>query len=82
VWLGRNGGLRDTTATNQLTQSVQGGAVAYLIHDIFKRVWAVDGEADEEEICFGIGKWSETIILLLTCCIPQGQLDGLPRWVV
>jgi hypothetical protein len=51
--------------------------VAYLVHYILERIGAVNGEADEQKIRLGIGKRSQSIVLLLSSCIPQSQLDAL-----
>ena len=45
--------------------------------DVFIRRRANYGEADEENICLGVGKRTQTIIILLTRSIPQTQVDGL-----
>lgn len=33
---------------------MSGKEIAYLVHNIFKRVGTVDGEADEEQIGLGV----------------------------
>ena len=50
---------------------------AYLIHDIFERVRAVDGEADEEQVGLRVREWSQSVVLFLAGSIPEGKLDGL-----
>lgn len=50
---------------------------AYLVHDVFQRVRAVDGEAYEEKIGLRVGQWSQSIILFLTSSVPEGELDCL-----
>lgn len=50
---------------------------AYLVHDIFERVGAVDGKANENKICFRIRERSETVVLLLTGGVPEGELNCL-----
>ena len=48
----------------------------YLVHDIFQRVWAVDGEADEEEIGFGVREGPQAVIFFLASCVPQSEFDS------
>lgn len=50
---------------------------AYLIHDIVQRVGAVDGEANKDEIGFGVRQRTEAVVLFLAGGIPQGELYGL-----
>jgi len=50
---------------------------AYLVHDIFQRIRAVDGEAYEEEIGLGVRKWSQSVIFFLSGSVPEGELDCL-----
>jgi hypothetical protein len=54
--------------------------VTYLVHDIFKRVRAINGETNEEEVCLRIGQWSETVVLFLSRCIPKSEFDSLTSW--
>jgi len=56
--------------------------VTYLVHDIFKRVWAIYGKADEEEVRLRIRQWAETVILFLSRRIPECELDRFSgRWM-
>ena len=34
------------------------GVETYLVQDVFQRVWAVNGEADEKQIGLGVGEGS------------------------
>ena len=34
-----------------------------------------DGEDDEEDVAVGIGEGSETVVLFLTCSIPESEVD-------
>lgn len=34
-------------------------------------------EADQEDICVGVAQGSETIIVLLTSCVPEAKIDRL-----
>ena len=52
--------------------------LAYLIHNIFERIWAINCEADEDEIGFGIRQWPQTIILFLSRRVPERKLQCLP----
>lgn len=51
----------------------------YLVHDILKRVGAVNGETDEEKIGLGVGEWSKSVVLFLTGGVPQCKLYALAR---
>lgn len=44
----------------------------YLVHYILKRVGAVNGETNEEEVGLGVRKRTQTIILFLSSSIPKG----------
>ena len=59
-----------------------GSLAAYLVHDILKGIWAVNGKADEEKVGFRVRKWAETIIFFLSGCIPESELDSLAGWWV
>jgi len=48
-----------------------------LCSDVIKRRWADDREADEEDVGLGVGEWSQSVVIFLSCCIPQSQADGL-----
>ena len=56
-----------------------------LVHDIFKRIGAVDGEANKDQVSLGIGERSQAVVFLLPGGIPKSKLDGLTgrrmRWV-
>jgi hypothetical protein len=60
----------------------ENSAMPYLVHDIFERIWAVDGETDEEEIGFWVGQRAESIVFLLSCCVPESELESLARYWV
>ena len=53
--------------------------MAYLVHDVLEGIWAVNGEADEEEVGFWVGEWAETIVFFLSSSVPESELDGLAR---
>lgn len=42
---------------------------------ILQRIRGVDGEADQDDVRFGIGQRAQTLVVLLSRGIPQGQLD-------
>lgn len=50
---------------------------SYLVHDVFERVGTVDGEADEEEVRFGIGERTQAVVFFLAGGVPERELDGL-----
>lgn len=43
------------------------GQGAYLLLDVLERVGVVDGEADEDDMGVGVGKGTQTIVVLLAC---------------
>lgn len=45
--------------------------------DVFKRAGANNREASQEDVCLGVGKGSQTIIVLLACSVPEVQADKL-----
>ncbi len=49
----------------------------YLVHNVLERVRAVDGEADEEEVRFGVGEGPQPVVFFLAGCVPEGELDHL-----
>lgn len=51
----------------------------YLVHDVFEGVGTVDGEADEEEVGFGVGEGAQTVVFFLAGCVPEGELDDFAR---
>ena len=55
---------------------------SYLVHDVLKRVGAVNGEADKYEVGLGVGERAEAVVLLLAGRVPEGQLDRLASWGV
>jgi hypothetical protein len=54
--------------------------MTYLVHNIFKRVRAINSETNEEEVRLRIGQWTETVILFLSRCIPEGEFNSLASW--
>jgi hypothetical protein len=54
----------------------------YLVEDVFERIRTVDGEADEEEVGFGVGEGSEAVVFLLAGRVPEGEFDAFPRGLV
>lgn len=45
---------------------------SYLLLDIVKRVWGVDGEADEDDMGIRIRQRTKAIVVFLARGIPQG----------
>lgn len=50
---------------------------AYLLLDVVERVGRVDGEADEDDVRVGVRERAQTVVVLLACGIPEGELDVL-----
>lgn len=59
-----------------LTGGVERGRI-YLLLNVVKGIWGVDGETDQDDMGIRVGEWTETVVILLTSGIPQGQLDVL-----
>ena len=51
--------------------------IIYLLLNVVKGIWGVDGEADQDDVRIWVRERAETIVILLTSGIPQGQLDVL-----
>ena len=45
-----------------------GDIIADLLLDVVKRVGAVDGEADKDDMRVRVGERAETVVILLTYC--------------
>lgn len=50
---------------------------AYFFLYIVKGIWAVDSEADQDDMRIGIGEWTKTIIVFLSGGIPKSKFDML-----
>lgn len=50
--------------------------MSYLVHDVLERVGAVNCEANEEKIGFGVRQGTKSVVFLLSCCVPQGEFYG------
>jgi len=48
-----------------------------LLLDVVKGIRRVDSKANQNDVGVGIGKRSQTIVIFLTCGIPQSELDVL-----
>jgi hypothetical protein len=48
--------------------------VSYLLLDVVKRIGRVDGEADQDNVRVGVWERAETVVILLTGGIPEGEL--------
>lgn len=42
----------------------------YLFLYVVERIRGINGEADEDDVRIGVGKWAKAIIIFLTCRIP------------
>lgn len=49
----------------------------YLLLDVVERVGGVNGEANQDNMRVGVRERAETVIVLLTSSIPEGQLHVL-----
>lgn len=48
---------------------------AYLVEHILERIGAVDREAYEQQVSFGVRKRPQSVIFLLTSGVPQRELN-------
>src|SRR5689334_14996227 len=48
---------------------------------ILKRAWGHNGEANKEHICLRIGQRSKSVVVFLTCSIPQPKFIGFPSTI-
>ena len=48
---------------------------SHLLLDVVKGIRGVDSKADENDMGIRVRQWTETIVIFLTCRIPQGQFD-------
>lgn len=39
--------------------------------DILETGWRSDVEADEEDVCLGVGEGTETVVVFLACCVEE-----------
>ena len=46
------------------------------VHDVFETVGTVDGEADEDEVGFGVGEGPQAVVFFLAGGVPESELDG------
>ena len=47
----------------------------YLSSDILVGSWRDEREANEEHICLGVGQRSQSVVVLLSCSVPQTQVN-------
>ena len=45
--------------------------------DVVEGVGGVDGEADQDDVCFGVGKRARAFVVFLSCRVPECKLDRL-----
>ncbi len=50
---------------------------AHLVLDISETDGKVNGKHDENDVAFRIAQWPESIILLLSCRVPERNLNDL-----
>lgn len=59
-----------------------GAVVPYLriplCPDVLKAGRVDEGEADEEHVSLWVGEWTQAVVILLSRCIPEPQVDRLP----
>jgi hypothetical protein len=51
--------------------------ITNLLLDVVKGIWRVHGETDQDDVGVGVGKRTETVVVLLASRIPEGELDVL-----
>lgn len=51
--------------------------LCYLLAGVEEGVRSVDREDDEEDVGAWIGQLPQGAVLLLTCCVPESQVDQL-----
>ncbi len=49
----------------------------YLLLNVVKGIWGVDGEANQDDVGVWVGERAKTVVIFLTGGIPQSQLDVL-----
>jgi hypothetical protein len=54
--------------------------MAYLVHDVLERIWAINGEANKYDVCLGVRERAQPVVLFLPSSIPESQLDHLACW--
>lgn len=52
-------------------------ASTHLLLDVVERVGRVDGKADENDVRVGVRERTQSVVVFLTCGIPESQLDVL-----
>lgn len=48
-----------------------------LLLNVVERIGRVDGEADEDDVGIRVGEGTESVVILLSGGIPEGELDAL-----
>lgn len=51
--------------------------ISYLCSHVFTRRWAHKRETNEEHISLGVRERTQSVVIFLTSCIPQTQVDWL-----
>jgi hypothetical protein len=52
-----------------------GDVLSYLLLDVVKGVGRVNGKANQDNVGVGVGKRAQTVVIFLTCGIPESELD-------
>ncbi len=63
-------------------QNVSGGLktvheYAYLVHNVLKRIGAINGKTNKNNVGFGVGERAQPVVLFLPGRIPESKLDHL-----
>lgn len=46
-----------------------------LVFHVLQRIWSIHRESNQEDMGLRVSQWSQALIVFLSCCIPQSQLD-------
>lgn len=49
----------------------------YLVHDVLKRIGAINGKTDKNNVGFGVGERAQPVVLFLPGRIPESKLHHL-----
>lgn len=52
-------------------------SLTYFVHHVLERDGAVNGKADEEKVCFGVGERSKSVVFFLAGSIPESEFHSL-----
>lgn len=72
VWVAQDSrGAHGAVGTSGEEEAARG---THLMFDIVQGVGRVNGEANEDNVGFGICQGAQPFVVLLSCCIPERQL--------